>query len=179
MRQVPLWSSRTPTWMVFLESDTPLLSARLSNSETLANLSGFLNHLSTDHEQDVVELLKFSSILGNAPTLTNMLYHDIKVRNTQPIKQHPYRVNAVKSAMLKQETQYLLEKGLAKPSIIPWSYPCLLIQKSDSTKCFCTDYHRVMNAIMVPDSFPMPRMEDCVDTVSVNLIFLKGTGKFH
>lgn len=41
---------------------------------------------------------------------------------------------------MKQETQYLLEKGLVKPSISPWSSPCLLVEKSDGTKCFCNDY---------------------------------------
>ncbi len=131
----------------FLESDAPLLSARLSNSETLGNLSNVLGHL------DVVELLgKFSSILGDAPTLTNVLQHDIVVSNAPPIKQHPYRVNTVKRSIMKQETQYLLEKGLAKPSISPWSSPCLLVQKSDGTKRFCTDYRRV-NAVTIPDCF--------------------------
>ncbi len=147
----------------FLESDAPILSARLSNSETLGNLSNVLGHLDNDQWQDVVELLdKFSSILGDAPTLTNVLQHDIVVSNAQPIKQHPYRVNTVKRSIMKQETQYLLEKGLAKPSISPWSSPCLLVQKSDGTKRFCTDYRRV-NAVTIPDCFPMPRMEDCVD----------------
>lgn len=84
------------TWRVFLESDTPLLSARLSISETLVNLSNFIAHPSTDQGQDVVELLnKFSSILGDAPTLTNVLQHDIKVSNIQPIKKHQKLVNLV------------------------------------------------------------------------------------
>ncbi len=148
-----------------MESDAPLLSARLSNSETLGNLSNVLGHLDDDQRQDVVELLdKFPSILGDAPTLTNVLQHDIVVNNAQPIKQHPYRVNIVKRSIMKQETQYLLEKGLAKPSISPWSSPCLLVQKSDGTKRFCTDYRRV-NAVTIPNCFPMPRMEDCVDSV--------------
>lgn len=29
---------------------------------------------------------------------------------------------------------------------------------------FCTGYRRV-NAVTKPDSFPLPRMEDCVDSV--------------
>ncbi|KAL1274409.1 hypothetical protein QQF64_027223 [Cirrhinus molitorella] len=64
----------------FLESDIPRLSARLSNSETLANLSKVLGHLSDDQRQDVVDLFnKFPSNLGDAPTLTNVLQHDIIV----------------------------------------------------------------------------------------------------
>ncbi len=39
-----------------MESDAPFLSARLTNSETLANLSSFLAHLNTDQREDVVKL---------------------------------------------------------------------------------------------------------------------------
>ncbi len=148
-----------------MESDAPFLSARLTNSETLANLSGFLAHLNTDQREDVVKLFsKFSSILGDVPTLTNVLQHDINVGDAQPIKQHPYRVNFIKRAVMKKEVQYLLEKDLASPSVSSWSSPCLLVQKSDGTARFCTDYRRV-NAVTVPDCFPMPRMEDCVDSI--------------
>lgn len=147
------------------DSDTSLLTAKLSNSETLSNLSNILSHLEVDQKQEMVELFnRFPSITGDVPTLTNVLQHDIIVGNAQPVKQHPYRVNAIKRDMMRQETQYLLEKGLAKPSISPWSSPCLLVQKSDDSMRFCTDYRRV-NAVTIPDCFPMPRMEDCVDSV--------------
>ncbi|KAL1279989.1 hypothetical protein QQF64_014589 [Cirrhinus molitorella] len=46
----------------------------------------------------------------------------------------------------------------------PWSSPCLLVPKSDSSLRFCTDYRKVNN-VTKPDSFPLPRMEDCVDRV--------------
>ncbi len=65
---------------------------------------------------------------------------------------------------MKHETQYLLEHGLAVPSSSPWCSPCLLVPKSDSTSRFCTDYRKV-NALTKPDSFPLPRVEDCVDHV--------------
>lgn len=39
-------------------ADTPLLSARLTISETLADLANFLAHLESEERQDVVELLK-------------------------------------------------------------------------------------------------------------------------
>ena len=37
--------------------------------------------------------------------------------------------------------------------------------KPDGTFRFCTDY-RKLNAVTKPDSFPLPRIEDCVDQVS-------------
>ncbi|KAL6460928.1 hypothetical protein MHYP_G00308940 [Metynnis hypsauchen] len=90
--------------------------------------------------------------------------HDIDVNGHPPIKQHPYRVSPHKCALLQQETEYLLENRFAVPSNSPWCSPCLLVPKPDTTYRFCTDYRKV-NAITVPDSFPLPRMEDCVDRV--------------
>ncbi len=65
---------------------------------------------------------------------------------------------------MKDEVEYLLENGLAKPSCSPWSSPCLLVTKSDGSARFCTDYRKV-NAVTTPDCFPLPCMEDCVDTL--------------
>lgn len=138
---------------------------RLSNSEMLNNLSSLMSHLSSNQQADLTSLIgNFSSLFGDIPSRTNVLEHDIDVGDARPIKQHPYRVDAVKRAMMKQETQYLLEHGLAKLSSSPWSSPCLLVPKPDSTFRFCTDYRKVNN-VTVSDSFPLPRVDDCVDMI--------------
>ena len=67
-------------------------------------------------------------------------------------------------AIMKDEVTYLIKNELATLSTSPWSSLCLLIPKPDGTLRFCTDYRR-LNAVTVPDLFPLPRMEDCVDTV--------------
>ncbi|KAL1274401.1 hypothetical protein QQF64_027215 [Cirrhinus molitorella] len=94
----------------------------------------------------------------------DVLQHDIDVGNAAPIKQNAYRVNIAKRAVMNDEVEYLLEHGLAKHSCSPWSSPCLLVPKSDGSARFCTDYRKV-NAVTVPDCFPLPRMEDCVDNL--------------
>ncbi|KAI2660984.1 Retrovirus-related Pol polyprotein [Labeo rohita] len=101
---------------------------------------------------------------SDVPKLTTVLQHDIKVNGARPIKQHAYRVNTVKRSIMRQEVNYLLENGLAKHSYSPWSSPCLLVPKPDGTFRFCTDFRKV-NAVTVPDSYPLPRMEDCVDNI--------------
>ncbi len=58
----------------------------------------------------------------------------------------------------------MLENNIAKPSFSDWASPCLLVGKPDGTQRFCTDYRRV-NVLTRPDSYPLPRMEDCVDQV--------------
>ncbi len=40
----------------------------------------------------------------------------------------------------------------------------MLVPKPDGSWGFCTDFRKV-NAVTKPDSFPLPRIEDCVDRV--------------
>lgn len=102
--------------------------------------------------------------LVDVPTRTPVISHDINVQDARPIKQHPYCANPLKRALMKQETEYLLSNGLAMPSHSPWSSPCLVEAKPDSSPRFITDYRKV-NAVTVVDSFPLPRVEDCVDNI--------------
>ena len=108
----------------------------------------------------------FSDVLSS----TNVLKHDID--SASPIKQHAYRCPLAKRELMKKEANYLLENGLAVPSCSPWSSPCLLAPKSDGTPHFCTDY-RKFNAVTVPDSFPLPRMEDCIDGIGPAMFITK------
>ncbi len=117
---------------------------QLSNSIILNYLDVHLSHLT--------------------PSQTTVLQHDIDVGDAQPIKQHPYRLNPKKRELMKAEVEYLCQNNFASPSQSVWSSPCLLVPKSDLSVRFCTDYRKV-NAVTKPDSFPLPRMEDCIDRV--------------
>ncbi len=98
------------------------------------------------------------------PTVTSVLKHDIDVADHRPIKQNAYRINPVKREIMKQETDYLVKHGLAVPSSSPWCSPCLLVPKPDGSSRFCTDYRKV-NQVTKADSYPLPRIEDCVDRI--------------
>lgn len=140
-------------------------TAHLPNSEMLQLLPQRLQHLSADQQHDVIELIhRFLCLFNDVPTQTTVLQHDINVEDAKPNKQHPYRLNPVKRALMKKETDYLVEHGFAKPSSSTWSSPCLLEAKTDGSPRFITDYRKV-NAVTVPDSYPLPRMEDCVDNL--------------
>lgn len=58
----------------------------------------------------------------------------------------------------------MLENHISEPSASSWASPCLLVQKSDNTPRFCSDFRKV-NKITKSDCFPLPRMEDCIDPV--------------
>ncbi|KAL6484124.1 hypothetical protein MHYP_G00061690 [Metynnis hypsauchen] len=135
--------------------------ARLSNSHALQCITGKLSDLPLAAQSDLKSLF---DRLSDIPSQTSVPKHDIDVNGHPSIRQHLYRVSPHKRSLLQQEAEYLLENGFAVPSNSPWCSPCLLVLKPDTTYRFCTDYRKV-NAITVPDSFPLSRMGDCVDRV--------------
>lgn len=153
--------------------DDAVLRGRLKNSQSLHQLEKLLEHLQVGERNELIELInEFSMLFGDTPSRTNILYHDIDVGEAQPIRQRFYRVPQDKRRSLQTEVQYLIDNKLAQPSGSSWSSPCLLVKKPDGTFRFCTDYRKV-NAITKPDSFPLPRIEDCVDMVGSAKFFTK------
>lgn len=150
------------------ESDVVLSQqqgVRLPNNQMMKALPSHLGHLPEAQRDDLMRLIReFPSLFNDVPTRTSVLVHDIDVKDSKPVRQHPYRVNPVKRALMKQEAEYLLEHGLAKHSSSAWSSPCLVEGKPDGSPRFITDYRKV-NAVTVLDAYPMPRMEDCVDNL--------------
>ncbi len=150
-----------------MSKDVPVSSTRLKNSAIMRDLQRFLSHLTNEQSKTLTGLLHtFPTLFSDVPGRTTVCVHDIDVGDAAPIKQHPYRVNPRKREIMQSEVEYMLRHGLAEPSQSPWSSPCLLVPKPDNTFRFCTDYRKV-NHVTKPDSFPLPRMEDCVDRVGL------------
>lgn len=145
--------------------DVPVSCARLENSVILSELDSYLSYLSEAEKHDVSDILgDHLDLFSDIPNRTAVMQHDIDVGDSRPIKQHAYRVNPYKRRLMQGEVDYLLQHGLAIPSISPWSSPCLLVPKPDGTSRFCTDFRRA-NSVTKTDSYPLPRMDDCVDRI--------------
>jgi len=138
---------------------------KLKNSDVLANLETKLCHLSYSQQLQLSALIKkFTDVFPDVPGQTTLVSHDGDVGDCRPIKQHPYRVNPVKLEAMKKEIDYMLSNGIIEQSQSEWSSPCLLVAKGDSGYRFCTDFRKV-NLVTKADSYPIPRVEDCIDKV--------------
>ena len=136
------------------------------NSEILSNLDNHFSHLSYHQSQDLKRLIhRYPSIFKDTPGLVSCVNHNVVLKpDAKPVRQPPYRMNPQRAEMVKQEVKYMLDNNLIEPSDSPWSSPVVLVKKENGQHRLCFDYRRVNN-LTIPDNFPLPRIEDCIDRV--------------
>ena len=136
-----------------------------SNSKEIEVVPQKLEHLSVQQKEDVVSLLsKYREVVRDRPGHTTKVVHDIVVGEATPIKQAPYRIHPDKKVDLEKEIKYMLDLGLIKKGSSSWASPCMLVPKPDGSSRFVIDYRKV-NALVKKDAYPLPRIEDCIESI--------------
>ena len=148
---------------VRLENDQQPI--KLQNSQILNDLGTKLSHLPSVQRKELAEVItQYREVFPDVPSKTNLIKHDVDVGDSAPIKQHPYRVSPMKKELLDKEVQYMLKNDIIEESQSNWSSPCILVPKHDGGFRFCTDFRKV-NDKTKSDSFPIPRIADCIDQI--------------
>ena len=140
-------------------------AVKLQNSDVLKNLDAKLGHVTPDQRQEIENLIQeYIHLFPDNPSRSNVVSHDIDVGDARPIKQHAYRVNPLRLAELRKELKYMMDNGIIEDSKSPWSSPCLTVPKPDGGIRVCTDFKKI-NALCTSDSYPIPRIDDCIDRI--------------
>ncbi|GFU25503.1 hypothetical protein TNCV_3621031 [Trichonephila clavipes] len=96
---------------------------------------------------------------------TTVTQHRIDTADHPPIKQHPRRLPFAKQEEVGTLLREMQENDIIEPSSSPWASPIVLVRKKDGSTRFCVDY-RKLNDVTKKDSYPLPRIDDTLDTFS-------------
>ena len=64
----------------------------------------------------------------------------------------------------------MIEADVIEPAQSEWASPIVLAPKKDGTLRFCVDY-RKRNAATLADTYPLPRIDECLDSLGDATIF--------
>ena len=144
--------------------------------EHLVDLMNNISHQVTDGEELVNiqhMLINFQDCfskgkhdLGNC----NVTEHCIDTGSSHPIRQRPRRTPLAFRGEEEKEIQAMSAAGIIQPSTTPWASPVCLVKKKDGSTRFCIDYRKV-NECTVKDSYPLPLINDCLDSLSDSCIY--------
>jgi Reverse transcriptase (RNA-dependent DNA polymerase) len=64
----------------------------------------------------------------------------------------------------------MLDEGVIEPASSEWTSTVVLVPNPDGSLRFCVDY-RGLNALTIRDSCPLPRMDECIDSLGYACVF--------
>ncbi|UYV61958.1 hypothetical protein LAZ67_1007166, partial [Cordylochernes scorpioides] len=143
-------------------------SEQKEHEETQFQINKNLAYTEKEQLKQVLERYEdlFSSGLGRS----NLAKHRIDTEGAKPIKHKPYRVSAKEREIIKEQIDEMLRDGIIRPSSSPWSFPVILVKKRDGKYRFCVDY-RKLNDVTVKDVYPIPRIDEVLDTLQGSKYF--------
>jgi Reverse transcriptase (RNA-dependent DNA polymerase) len=105
--------------------------------------------------------------LGTAAATT----HRIEVLpGSKPVHAQPYRAGSHTRVAEKTVIDRMLSQQVIEPVTYEWASPIVLVPKPDGTLRFCVDYRR-LNMITVPDTYPLPRLDEGIDSLGDAVVF--------
>ena len=88
----------------------------------------------------------------------------------KPVRSASYRAGPKAHKAESEEVERMLRAGVIEPAQSEWASPVVLVPKPDGTLRVCVDYRR-LNAIAVRDTYPLPRMDECIDSLCEANVF--------
>lgn len=138
-----------------------------------------LSHLHEDDKAVISKIcVKYNDIfcLQNDQLSTTTVYEaSLKIKNnTMPIYSKPYRLPYAQKEEVDNQIRKMLKNKTIEATQSEWNSPILLVPKKSSTDKkkwrLVIDYRKV-NTILQDDKFPLPNIDEVIDTLSGSKYF--------
>ncbi|CAI7855971.1 unnamed protein product [Closterium sp. NIES-54] len=179
-RRVPL-----PNWSN--TGDIPEETLARFEKDVKRTMAGFVALVTNEDEEErktlelppaIQKLLEeFEDVLPDGlpdqlPPYRTHLHEIIEEPGSKPTFRAPYRLSPTELADMKKQIEYLLDKGLIRPSTSPYGAPVLFTPKPDRSLRMCIDY-RALNKQTIKNKHPTPRIDDLLDQLRGASVFSK------
>lgn len=168
--------SKTTDYNIFVNTQSN--HAQNSNNRT-EKLKAMLNKNTPAHALEILTPLciDFSDIFhieGDKPSVNNFYEQKLQLKDTEQVYTRNYRQPQAYKNEIHKQVQQLYDNDLIELSTSNFNSPLILVPKksSDGSPKFrlVVDY-RKLNRKLIPDRFPLPRIEDIFDNLGKSKYF--------
>ncbi|XP_076686111.1 uncharacterized protein LOC143378248, partial [Andrena cerasifolii] len=127
-----------------------------------------LSHVTVPEHREAIEVLvenyKPNKTREVGVTMNIILTDDV------PVYQRPRRLSPKEKAIVDEQIKAWVENGIIRPSHSDYGSPIVLVVKKDGTIRICIDF-RHLNKKIVKDRYPLPLIEDELDSLQGAKVF--------
>ncbi|GFU02284.1 hypothetical protein TNCV_2921761 [Trichonephila clavipes] len=128
------------------------------------NLQEELDLRHVENRQIKKELEKLIQDYKPEKTASTDVTMRIILKDEEPVCQHPRRLAFTERQEVNKQIEEWLNEGIIRPSSSEYASPIVMVKKKDGSSRMCIDY-RKLNQKLVKDKFPLPIIEDVLDTL--------------
>lgn len=129
------------------------------------------------HESLISLCMEYSDIFhmeDDRATVNNFYTQHLNLKDNEPVYTRNYRLPQAHREEISNQVKKLLKDNLIELSVSNYNSPLILVPKKslDGTPKYrmCVDYRR-LNRKLIPDRFPLPRIEDIFDNLGRSKYF--------
>ena len=154
--------------------DIPIPNRRIMNIfKIIPERKFILDHLSSEKQLLLLDCLtKHQSLFAENMSemrMANVVKHAINLKG-EPVNLKMRRTPNSLKPIIKSKIDEMLTHNIIRESTSPFASPIVIVPKKGGEMRFCIDY-RKLNDITIKDRYPLPRIDDTIDSLSGAKLF--------